>query len=419
METEVKVVCPNCETTVDVTQALITRFQESIRQDLKEELSEREQRLHDQRLKNEELARKLNQDRDEIEGKIQRKVRNLVKTREVSLKNEIRLQIQEEKDTELKELERELAKKNKLVTDLNLSQARMERQNQEFEAEKSRIILEKERELSERLSQAKLSISEEIRNESSLKITEKQLVIDSLKKQLQIASQKANQISMQTQGEAGEIVLQQTLRDANPTDRVVEIGQGIRGADCKHIVITQNQVEIGSILYENKITKNWGGDKWIKKIKLDNLQSKCDAMVIVSAVMPPGTEGKYALIDGVWVTSLPNVRDLSIMLRYILVKLYALTMSQSSRLDRKEQLFSYISSESFKNTFEAILEGFSDLQKSHFEERKKIELLWRKRAKLLEEILASTIELYSNVKHIGGSSIAEIKMLEFTSSQAS
>lgn len=419
METEVKVVCPNCETTVDVTQALITRFQESIRKDLKEELSERDQRLQDQRLKNEELAKKLNQDRDEIEEKIQRKVRNLVKTREVSLKNEIRLQIQEEKDAELKELESELAKKNKLVTDLNLSQARMERQNQEFEAEKSRIILEKERELSERLSQAKLSISEEIRNESSLKITEKQLIIDSLKKQHQIASQKANQISMQTQGEAGEIVLEQILREANPTDIVEEIGKGIRGADCKQIVITQNQVEIGSILYENKITKNWGGDKWIKKIKLDNLQSKCDAIVIVSAVMPPGTEGKYALIDGVWVTSLPNVRDLSIMLRYILVKLYALTMSQSSRLDRKEQLFSYISSESFKNTFEAILEGFSDLQKSHFEERKKIELLWRKRAKLLEEILASTIELYSNVKHIGGSSIAEIKMLEFTSSQAS
>ena len=75
-------------------------------------------------------------------------------------------------------------------------------------------------------------------------------------------------------------------------------------------------------------------------------------------------------------------------------------------------LYGYLTSESFKATFESILDGFRQLQESHIDEQLKMQLLWKRRAKNLEQVLASTVDFYGSIKSIGGETIGEIPMLE-------
>ncbi|GAA0874379.1 hypothetical protein GCM10009118_07870 [Wandonia haliotis] len=269
-----------------------------------------------------------------------------------------------------------------------------------------------EEKLSERLAEMKQTLKDKIQMESFLKVKEKEDIIESLKKKLQEAQQRASQGSMQSQGEAQELALEEMLKEIHPTDLIEEIKKGANGADCLQTVRTQTGLIAGKILYESKNTKNWS-DSFIKKLKQDNLKSKADIMVIVTKTMPKNTKGKYALIDGVWITSLLNVRDMSLMLRYGLLKTHSVIATQSGKGDKMSLLYDYLTSSEFKNTFESILEGFKSLQDSHHDEQRKMQLLWKRRSKHLEQVLASTIDFYGNIKGISGSSIPDIKMLEF------
>lgn len=253
---------------------------------------------------------------------------------------------------------------------------------------------------------------EEIQTESLLKVKEKETIIESLRKKLDEARQKVSQGSMQLQGEAQELLLEEILADTHGTDKIEEIKKGANGADCIQTVITQTGKVAGKILYESKNTKNWS-DEFIKKLKQDNLTTKADVCVIVTKTMPKEVTGKYALIDGVWVTTLSNVRDLSLMIRFGLLKVYAVIVKQTGKKDKMNLLYDYLTSQEFKDTFESILEGFKLLQDSHNDEQRKMQLLWKKREKHLSQVLTSTIDFYGSIKGISGDAIPEIKMLQF------
>ena len=135
-------------------------------------------------------------------------------------------------------------------------------------------------------------------------------------------------------------------------------------------------------------------------------------MVIISKSLPKNMNGKYALIDKVWVTDLKNLKDLTLLLRYGLLKTHAAVSHQNNRKDKMNLLYDYLSSEEFKATFENILHGFKSLQESHHDEQRKMQLLWKRREKHLEQILNSTIDFYGSVKGISENSIPVIPMLE-------
>ena len=58
---------------------------------------------------------------------------------------------------------------------------------------------------------------------------------------------KSSQGSMQSQGEAGEILLENRLRGTLPLEDIDEIGKGQAGADCVMKVAAGKGVGIGSI----------------------------------------------------------------------------------------------------------------------------------------------------------------------------
>lgn len=250
-------------------------------------------------------------------------------------------------------------------------------------------------------------------SEAALKLREKDKVIDDLKNLLNEAKQKVEQGSMQLQGVVQEFEIVDLLKDFHIHDDISKSKTGSAGADILHIV-KHNGVECGKIYYESKRTKTWS-NSWIPKFKQDNLETKADILVLVTNALPKEIE-RYGIIDGVWVCKLDDVKELSLVLRYGLLKLQSMTMVHQGKDSKMESLYKYLTSEEFKNVFESILAGFKNIQDSHQSEKRKMQLLWKEREKVLENVLSNSIEFYSSIKGIAGNAIPPIQMLEPTAS---
>jgi hypothetical protein len=394
-----------------VDELLINQFAQSIRNDLESELKSREEELNQEKKHYAELKVQLSQEKEDVDQQIQQRVKAQLQSREESIRDSIRKEVQLEKSKQLQELENELQSKSAQLIEHNHLKSKMARLSREFEEREAAIHLKMENELSERLKDAKTSIKEELQMASFLKLKEKETIIEQLKSSLELAQQKASQGSMQLLGESQELVLEDQLREAHPSDDITEIKKGVNGADCLQTVRTKTGIIAGTIIYESKRTKQWS-DSFVKKLRQDNLTSKADIMVIVTQTMPKGVTGRYALIDNVWVTTLSNIRDLSLVLRAGLLKAHAVSITQTDKKDKMNLLYSYLTSDDFRATFESILDGFHQLQESHVKEQMSLQLMWKKRSKYLQQVLESTIDFYGSIKSIGGETIGEISMLE-------
>lgn len=419
MKTSVKgksLSCPNCGSSLNVDELLVSQFRDSIKADLQEELEEREAELQNQKEELEELSAMFENEKLEIEKRIQDQVRMHIQTKEKMIKKEIRLQIEEEQSIQVQELEDELIRKSNQLKSMNRTKAELTKLRLDFEEQEAIIVLRKEQELNERLENAKEFIRASVEQENLLKLREKEKLIDDLKGKLNEAKRKIDQGSMQIQGEVQELEIQNVLQQAYPYDEITQNKKGQNGADILQTVKTHKGVEIGSIYYESKRTQAYS-ERWIPKFKLDNLSTKADILVLVTQVLPKGIE-KYGVIDDVWVCDINYVKELSLVLRYGLLKVYSVVQHQHKSKDKSELLYRYITSREFQNIFESIITGFKNIQDSHTAEQLKLKRMWLQREKQLNQILSNLIEHYSSLQDITENSITEIKLLEFMSEAA-
>ena len=118
-------------------------------------------------------------------------------------------------------------------------------------------------------------------------------------KQVEEMRRKAEQGSMQIQGEIQELAVEEILRNLFPIDLIEEVGKGIKGADVIHTVRSKIGTDCDKILYESKKTKTFVQD-WISKLKADASIVKADLLVIITEALPEGIE-KIGQKDGVWI----------------------------------------------------------------------------------------------------------------------
>lgn len=79
---------------------------------------------------------------------------------------------------------------------------------------------------------------------------------------------RAEQGSMQLQGEVQELALEDFLKYQFPFDQIDDVPKGVKGADVIQTVVNSLQQNCGKIIYESKRTKNFKDD-WIDKLKYD------------------------------------------------------------------------------------------------------------------------------------------------------
>lgn len=280
---------------------------------------------------------------------------------------------------------------------------------------------EEELELSvqRKLQDQRNEITEQVRKQEaerfSLKDTEYLLKQKELEKQLEDQKKlvdemkrKAEQGSMQLQGEVQELILEELLREHFPFDLVSEVGKGVRGADCIQTVRNQFGQECGRIIYESKRTKDFGAD-WIDKLKKDMRATAVDVAVIVTQAYPKGMDC-FGEKDGVWICSFDEVRAVAYILRDGVVKLASLAKAQDNKGDKMHMLYDYLISNEFSEQWKAIREGYMSMRVSIQKERDAMEKMWKAREKQLEKVLLNAAHIKGSIEGIAGSDMINLEL---------
>jgi len=264
----------------------------------------------------------------------------------------------------------------------------------------------------------KLMESEEtIRNEAKrkaeeehqLKDTEKEKLINDLKKSLEDAQKKATQGSQQTQGESLELTLETKLRQEFPNDEISEVKKGVRGADITQLVIDKLNRKCGSILWESKNAK-WS-DGWIEKLKEDQRQAKADLAVLVSVNLPEGIN-TFNFVKGVWVCSWTSFVPLALALRFNLINIYFEKQNAVGVDEKMKVLYEYLTGNEFKHRVEGIVEAFGTLQDDIEREKRWFSSKWARQEKEIRKVIDHTHGMYGDLQGVTGRALPEIKSLE-------
>ncbi|HMI01386.1 MAG TPA: DUF2130 domain-containing protein, partial [Pedobacter sp.] len=230
------------------------------------------------------------------------------------------------------------------------------------------------------------------------------------KKLAEEMKRKAEQGSMQLQGEVQELILEELLRNAFPFDLITEVGKGVRGADCVHLVRNQFGQECGKIIYESKRTKDFSME-WIEKLKKDMRSMGVDVAVIVTQCYPKGMDC-FGEKDGVWICSFDEVKAVSYILRDGILKLYGAAKSQENRGDKMHMLYDYLTSTEFSEQWKAIREGFMSMKLSIQRERDAMEKLWKAREKQLEKVMLNAAHIRGSIEGIAGTDSIQLSLTD-------
>jgi len=252
-------------------------------------------------------------------------------------------------------------------------------------------------------------LTKEAQEKASLKDAEDAQVKEGMRRQIEALKQRIEQGSMQTQGEAAEMVLEDTLAQAFPLDGFSPVAKGVGGADVRQDVMAQGAIA-GSILWESKRTKNWTAG-WLAKLRDDQRSSGCEVAVITSVALPEGVDS-FGIVDGIWVCAPRYAVPLATSLRHGLIEVAGAKGRAMGQETKMEMIYDYLTGTQFKQRVDAIVERFEDMQDNLRKERVFIEKQWALRAKQIDLVIASTVGMHGDLQGIAGRSMPEIASLD-------
>ncbi len=398
--------CPNCNYEFPLEEALNDELKEAI----EKEKQDLRQKMNDHlRKKDEELLRK------ETEWKTQQEKRE--KEIKTQLEANLRKNITADFEYQLRQLEQNNKDNEEKLKQARLKEADFFRKEQELKNKEAEIDITVQKQLHrdrERLTEDIRRI-EELKtagreNEFQLKVKELEKQLDDQKRLADEMRRKAEQGSMQLQGEVQELALEEMLKTSFPFDMISEVGKGVRGADCIQTVRNNFGQECGKIIYESKRTENFGMD-WIEKLKADMRILCADVAIIVTKTMPKGME-RFGERDGVWICNFTELKSVAYMLRDGIIKIFNASKNQENKGDKMHMLYDYLTSNEFSGQWKAIREGFMSMKLSIQKERDAMEKLWKAREKQLEKVLLNAAHVRGSIEGISGLDAVDLNLLE-------
>lgn len=398
MATNIK--CPSCSFVFPLEESLSEDYKKDLREKMNEytrkkdeEYSKREQTLKQQlEAKDIEFGKQLQLEKSKIQQQLEEQIRKTVSS---DYENQLSL---------LKQNSRDQEEKLKLAREKELEFLQKEQQLKNKEAELELDVhrkLQAEREkLTEELRKQEEEKSQIKDTENKLRMKELEKQLEDQKKLVDEMKRKAEQGSMQLQGEVQELALEEMLKSSFPFDLVEEVGKGIRGADCILVVRNNLAVECGRIIFESKRTKDFSRD-WVEKLKTDMRTLGADLAVLVTATMPKDMNS-FGEKDGVWICNFDEVRALVHVLRDGILRIATVRKAQENKGDKMVLLYNYLTSKEFGEQWKAIYEVFMSIRLSIQKERDMMERIWKAREKQLEKALLNTQYIRGSVEGIAG-----------------
>lgn len=241
--------------------------------------------------------------------------------------------------------------------------------------------------------------------EQRLKIREKDLQLDEIRRVNEDLKRKLEQGSQQRQGEVLELDLEEQLRAKFTNDEFVPIPKGVEGADIWQKVKFQGKI-VGSILWETKRTKAWSNG-WIAKLKDDAGKISASESIIVSQVMPEGS-ASFDRKDGIWITTYEHAIGICRYVRFLITTVSSIKSSTSQTDEDWGQIRDYMLSDSFKHRMQAHFDGVKALRDGLDAEKRATLLRWKKQESQIEKLDTNTTNFYGELKAIV-SNLPEIK----------
>ena len=369
---ELKIQCPKCSNEIELTEQLAGPMLADLKASFNEELAKRKSQSAAELVAAQVQAKEVA--KAEISGE------------QTALKERIKAQ-----DEKLREAQAAQTAALKREQELKDKEAEMELTLQKMLADERPALAEK--------------LAREADEKAGLKLAEQAQVMDGMKRQIEALKQKSEQGSIQTQGEAAEIVLEETLAAAFPMDGFVPVAKGVSGADVRQDVKGLNGIA-GSILWESKRTKNWSAG-WLAKLRDDQRASGCEVAVITSHALPEGIDS-FSMVDGIWVSAPRYAVPLASSLREALINVASAKDRVMGQETKMEMIYDYLTGTQFKQRVDAIVERFEDMQDNLRKERVFMEKQWALRAKQIDLVIASTVGMHGDLQGIAGRSMPEI-----------
>lgn len=400
------ITCPNCKYEFPIENALSQKIEEDIKTRYLKRYNEDKQKFETEKAQlaaeaeviklqgeNQEqiLADKLRLAKSQIEQEAIKKAASEMALQMEMLNKELTEKSQKLKESQVKELEL------------------MQKEKQINEREES-LKLDLEKQLASRQKEIEERVKKMESERSDLKIKELEKKLNDQAELVETMRRKAEQGSMQLQGEVLELALEELLKSSFPTDTIEEVAKGVKGADCVQHVKNNAAQFCGKIIYESKRTKAFTNE-WIEKLKRDMRAQQADIAVIVTETLPKDMEN-FGFKDGVWICRFCDVKPLSFLLRDSLLKIHNAMITQENKGDKMQMLYNYLTANEFRQNIEAVVEGFLSLKDGITREKMQMEKIWKEREKQLDKVMLNTTQFYGSIKGIAGNAVSDLKMLE-------
>jgi len=414
--------CPSCETQIDVNKILYHQLEDELKQ---KNLMDKQKLEKENKKREDALEKKLEMlqaKEEKFEETLTKATKEQLKREKQKLHKELKQELLLEQSESMALLQKELNEKSEQVKELNISKIEIEKLKREKEEIESKAKVEAQLELSEELKiekkklaklaeEAKVQAQKEMIEANELKLKAKDEQLEQIKRQLDNAQRKAEQGSMQIQGEALEVAIESWLSSQFPFDSVEEVKKGAFGADCIQTVHTREAQNCGTICYESKNTKAWS-DSWITKLKQDMLKVHADIGVLVTSVYPRDMK-RMGFVNGIWVCSLDEFKGSASLLRESLIQIHQSIKKEENRADKMSLLYSYMTGNEFSMQMTAIVDGFIKMKEELDKEKRSLMASWKRREKIIDGVLQNTTEMYGALQGIAGNSaIVHIDALE-------
>jgi hypothetical protein len=384
------------EPTAAIAQSVREELSKEFNQKWKEKQAERDEQFRQKEaalLKQQaDLARTLDEEKKRMEAELRKDLQQ-----KVGADYEAKLRMLEDAN---KDNQAKLDAARQKEMDFLKKMQELKDKEKELELETQRRLMEERTRIEESVKKTEEEKNRLNMSELEMKLKERDKQLEDQKRLVEEMRRKAEQGSMQLQGEVQELALEELLRSNFPFDVVNEVGKGKRGADCILTVRNNFGQECGRIIFESKRTKDFGKD-WTEKLKADMRVQSIELGVIVTQAMPDGIEG-FGQKDDVWICTFSDVTNLVHILRELLIRVYNASKSNDNKGDKMTMLYSYLISNEFAQQWNAIREGFQAMRMSIQRERDQMEKLWKAREKQLEKVLLNAAHIRGSIEGISG-----------------
>lgn len=407
-----RITCPNCGHEFEMSDALAGRIREHLKAELQQDVSRREAALKKKidalKAQEAQISKKSEALDAEIEARLKERLSEAEKKASQKLEGKYADQ--------LKELQGAIEEKDAAIKSFRDQELELRKRQRKLEEERASLELEVARKLDAEREKIRQEASKKTAEAHRLKDLEKDKLIRDLQTSLADMKRKAEQGSMETQGEVLEQDFEAQLKAFFVHDDIQPVPKGIRGADLVQTVRTPMGAECGVLLWETKNTKAWSS-AWIPKLKDDMIETRASIAILVSVVLPEGIS-RFGQVDGVWVSDPLCAIPLAAALREQLTAISRERTASIGKSEKMEALYQYLAGVEFKQKIEGIVEAFTSMQDQLSRERRAMEKHWKQREKEIERVIKNTVGLYGDMQGIIGGQIPAIPALELDDESA-